>query len=143
MEKARQGADDKMRTVNISLYKYINKFNEKAKELAKMRLEDAPPVKDRNKQVEEMIEEYFRIVGSMPNPYTLKLLADYILISDLKNKDVDKVSKEEFPILSDIQLKRRLRKQLPMQDSTLEYLNTKYNKRLNSLSKTSIKKPEY
>ncbi|MEH7117249.1 hypothetical protein V7128_07480 [Neobacillus vireti] len=132
-----------MITLHIPIPAYITQFNEKAEDLSKTKLEDAPPVEVRNKQVDEMIEEYYMFVGKMPKSEALRHLADYILISDLKNKDVDKVSNEEYPILSNIQLKRRGRKQMLMKDDALDFLNNKYNKNLDSLSKTSIKKPEY
>jgi hypothetical protein len=126
-----------------SITKYIDDFRKRAEELSKTKLEDAPSVEEINKQVEQMIEEYYSIVGSMPKPRVLELLANYILINELKNKDVDKVAKQDYPILSDIQLKRRARKQMVMQDATIDFLHTKYNKGIDSLARASIKKVEY
>lgn len=127
----------------VSLEHYINDFTERAEELAEKKLAECPPVEIRNKNIEEMIEQYYNQVGKYPKPYVLDKLGSYILVHELKNKDVDKVTNTPFPILSDIQIKRRHRKQMLMQDSTIDYLNTKYNKEMDSLSRTAIKKVDY
>ena len=127
----------------IDIEKYIEDFTERALELSNTKLQQAPKVEVINKQVEEMIEQYYQTVGSYPKPFVLNLLANYILINELKDKDVDKVANNEFPILSDIQLKRRGRKQFLVQDNTLDFLNTKYNKQIDSMAKKTIKKAEY
>jgi hypothetical protein len=132
-----------MLTTMIPINKYIEDFDARCEELSNTKLEDAPKVEVIINQVNEMIEEYFKYVGSMPKPKSLERLANYILVNELKSKDVDKVANTDFPILSDIQLKRRARKQMVMQDSTLDFLNTKYNKQIDSLSRASIKKVEY
>lgn len=123
--------------------KYIEEFNERALELSKTKLEDAPKQSVLNAMVENMVEDYYRYVGCFPKPHILELLANYILINELKNKDVDKVTNEDYPILSDIQLKRRTRKQFLVQDSTLDFLNTKYHKNIDSLAKKTVKKADY
>ncbi|KAA6455015.1 hypothetical protein [Bacillus atrophaeus] len=132
-----------MMTLNIPVAAYILQFTDRAEELANTKLEDAPSVAKRNQKVTDMVEEHFTLTGKMPKADALRFLADYILITDLKNKDVDKVSNEEFPILSVIQMKRRHRKQMLMKDETLDFLNNKVNKQLDSLSRTTVKKAEY
>lgn len=132
-----------MSQLELSIDEYIEQFNEKAEELSNTKLSDAPDVTVIIAQVDEMIEEYFRVVGYMPAPYTLNKLADYILVNELKDKGVDKVSNTEYPILSDIQLRRRARKQFTAQDTTLDFLNTKFNKQVDSLARKSVKKAEY
>ncbi|MGG4039010.1 hypothetical protein [Heyndrickxia ginsengihumi] len=122
---------------------YIEKFEQGAEELSNKKIEECPPVEQRNKEVEEMIEHYYQYTGKMPKPHALELLGSYILVQELKNKDVDKVTNTDFPILSEIQLKRRARKQMLMQDSTIDFLNTKYNKHIDSLAKKTVKKVDY
>lgn len=129
--------------MSITIDKYIEDFTERAIELSNIKLANAPKKEVINKQVEDMIEQYYQTVGSYPKPFVLNLLANYILINELKNKDVDKVANTDFPILSDIQLKRRGRKQFLAQDSTLDFLNTKYNKQIDSMAKKTVKKVEY
>lgn len=132
-----------MLTTMMPINEYITSFEERCEELSNTKLENAPKMEDILEQVNTMIEEYYKYVGRMPKPRALELLANYILINELKSKDVDKVTNTEFPILSDIQLKRRARKQMLMQDSTIDFLNTKYNKQIDSLAKKTIKKVEY
>ncbi|UAY71961.1 hypothetical protein [Bacillus paralicheniformis] len=132
-----------MMALTIPVAAYMLQFTDRAEELANTKLEDAPTVAKRNQKVNDMIEEHYTLTGKMPKSDALRFLADYILITDLKNKDVDKVSNEEFPILSDIQVKRRHRKQMLMKDETLDFLNNKVNKQLDSLSRTTVKKAEY
>lgn len=132
-----------MITLNKPVNEYIYDFTERAEQLANTKLEDAPNKDVRNKQVNDLLEEYWILVGKSPKPDALKFLADYILVTDLKNKAVDKVSNEEFPILSDVQVKRRNRKQSLMKDETLDFLNNKFNKQIDSLYRTSVKKAEY
>lgn len=62
---------------------------------------------ERNKIVEEMTEEYFAKTGEFPSDKTLEKLADFILDDDLRDNSMDKVTKTEYPILSDKQLARR------------------------------------
>jgi hypothetical protein len=125
------------------LERFIADFTERAEQLADMKLADCPPIEVRNKQVEELIEQYYIQVGKYPKSNVLERLGSYILVHELKNKDVDKVTNTAFPILSEIQLKRRNRKQMLMQDTTIDFLNTKYNQQLDSLAKSTIKKVEY
>lgn len=132
-----------MMTLTIPVSAYMMQFTDRAEELANTKLEDAPSVAKRNQKVNDLLEEHYTLTGKMPKADALRFLADYILITDLKNKDVDKVSNEEFPILSDVQVKRRHRKQMLMKDETLDFLNNKVNKQLDSLSRTTVKKAEY
>jgi len=122
---------------------YMERFTEEAIELSKTKLVNSPALEDRHALVTDLIEDHFEITGRMPNSYTLCKLGDYILIEDLKDKDVDKVSNNDFPILSDMQVKRRDRKQFPMEADTIDYLEAKINKRLDSLAITHTKETEY
>ena len=133
------------RTVNATLpvAEYIEQFTKLAEDLANTKLQDAPKVEVITSQVNALIEEYYSKVGKFPKSYVLELLANYILINELKNKDVDKVANNEFPILSEVQIKRRNRKQVSMQDETIDFLNTKLNKQIDSLAKKTVKKAEY
>jgi len=132
-----------MTTLSIPVSAYILQFTDRCEELANTKLEDAPSVEVRNEKVQNMLDEFYMFTGKFPKADALKFLADYILITDLKNRDVDKVSNEDFPILSEIQMKRRLRKQRMMKDDILDYLHNKVNKQLDSLFRTTISQPEY
>lgn len=129
--------------VGQSITEYITAFEEQAEELAKTKLNDAPKSVEMTKQVGDLIEEFYATVGSYPKAYTLTQLANYLLVNELKDKDVDKVTNKDYPILSETQLKRRARKQFLVQDDTLDFLNTKFHKQLDSLSRKTVKKAEY
>lgn len=122
---------------------YIEDFTSRCYELSKTKLDDAPSKESMTQQVNDMIEEYYKIIGKMPKAIALEYLANYLLVNELKSKAVDKVSNTEFPILSDVQIKRRARKQTPMQEGTLDFLNTKFHKHIDSLSRKAIPKVEY
>lgn len=126
-----------------NIQEYIQDFTDRAEELAQLKLESCPKVEQRRQQVEDMIEQYYKDVGTYPKSAVLENLGSYLLADDLKNKDVDKVTNTEYPILSDIQLKRRARKQPVMMDETLDFLNTKFNKQIDSMAKTQPKKVTY
>lgn len=126
-----------------SVQEYIAKFDEEAIELSRTKVTDCPKCEERKIIVDDMIEDHIAFTGRLPNNNSLTRLADYLLLDELKDKDVDKVSNNEFPILSATQLKRRDRKQFPMEAETMDFLNTKYNKRLDSLARTANKEAEY
>lgn len=127
----------------INVLEYIREFEERCQQLADTKLEKAPKPEEIVKEVDAMLEEYYEVVGKFPKPRVLELLSNYILVSELKNKDVDKITNNDFPIMSETQLKRRGRKQTPMKDTTLDFLNTKFNKNIDSLSKKGTKKVDY
>lgn len=122
---------------------YIEEFELWAEELLEISASALPSDEERVKQVDDRLEEYFSTVGTMPKVKVLNDLANYILSGELKNKDVDKVTNTEYPILSKTQLKRRLRKQVAVETDTLDFLEVKYNKQIDSLAKTPSRKVDY
>lgn len=122
---------------------YIEDFAVKAEELAGLKLADCPELDVRKKQVTDLLETYYNTVGKNPKSIVLENLGSYIMVEDLKNKDVDKVTNTEFPVLSEIQIKRRARKQMIMQDSTIDFLNNKFHKEIDSLARKTVKKADY
>lgn len=132
-----------MSNMITNIEEYVEDFANRAEELANKKLADCPKVDVRIKQVSDMLEQYYKDLGEYPKSKVLENLGSYIIVHELKNKDVDKVANTEYPIMSDIQLKRRNRKQVLMQDTTLDFLNTKYNKQIDSLARKAVKKAEY
>lgn len=132
-----------MMTMPMSMTEYKNDFAERAEELSFKKLADCPKIDVRLKQVNDMLTQYYKTVGTYPKGLVLEQLASYLLVDDLKNRDVDKVTNTPFPIMSDSQLKRRARSQPVMQDTTLDFLNTKLHKQIDSLSRKQVKKVEY
>lgn len=112
--------------------------------LADTKLEDScATVTQRNDLVESIVWHYYWQCNRHLPSYLLELLANYLLIDTLKDKDVDKVANNEYPVLSDVQVKRRVNKQIAMQDDTIDFLNTKKHKQVDSLAKKVYKKAEY
>lgn len=123
--------------------KYIEQFKDHVIELLKIRHDALASQEERNKEVEQLLEEYKEIVGRYPDSYWLDKLGTYLLNGELKRHDVDKVTNTEYPVLSESQQKRRLRKQTSVEADTLDFLDTKFNKTVDSLSKKPVKKPDY
>lgn len=116
---------------------FTEQFSEAIEHLSKIGFADLPDAEDRVEQCDELIEEHYAITGRLPDKRHLSKLSDFILAGDLKDSSVDKVTNTEYPILSTTQLVRRESKQVSMETDNLNYLDSKYNKRLDSLSKRS------
>lgn len=69
------------------------------------------PVQWRIKAIEELTEAYFKQTGELPESEELNRLADFILKDDLTDKHPDKVTNAEYPILSEGQVKLRLKRE--------------------------------
>lgn len=96
-----------------------NKYTNRIEELIKYSID----LDSKRKKIIDITEEYYIEVGEiMPQPL-LYLLTEWFLADVLKSKDVDKVSKTEYPVLSVHQIKRRGRKQIAVINDTLDHLN--------------------
>ena len=89
------------------------------------------PYEDRCKVVEEAIERYYQQNYRVPPPLLLEELSDYLLSDILKDKNTAKHYRQEYPILSRQQLKRRSKKESIMDEEQLSYFNLskKYQKK--------------
>lgn len=56
---------------------------------------------------DQLVERYFRINDKIPPTSVLERLATLILQDELADRDVDKMSKTKYPILSENQYRRR------------------------------------
>lgn len=122
---------------------YSAGFKERVFALGKLTHAELPSDEERVAQVDVLLQEHYQETGRDPKPYLLTRLANYILGAELKSRDVDKVTKAAYPVMSDYQLERRVKTQMPMVTDNLDFLDTKFNKGLDSLAKTTIKKAEY
>ncbi|PGD08293.1 hypothetical protein COM34_14425 [Bacillus wiedmannii] len=82
-----------------------------------------------------MTEEYFAANGRHMNSYHLQRLADVILVEELKDKTPDKVSKKEYPVLSNRQSQTRTRREFSVVGDTLDFIFVKEHTRLDSTYK--------
>jgi len=91
--------------------------------LAKMG--DSKP-QDRIYRVEAMTEAYFKEFGKHLGSVVLNRLASLILYDELSNPHPDKMTREEYPIMSDSQRDEREEKEFSeslMQDFSVDYVD--------------------
>lgn len=88
-------------------------FNDLADELINAKIPDR---QDRIKAIDELIEDYFKVLGEMPSGVVLHRLGNEILREELQDKRSNKVTAEEHPILSETQLIRRYSKEIPVRN---------------------------
>lgn len=69
------------------------------------------PTPWRCQAVQALTDAYIEQTGESPDPDQLTILADYILMDDLKDTHPDKVANTEYPILSEGQLRLRFRRE--------------------------------
>ncbi|WP_170075653.1 hypothetical protein [Paraclostridium dentum] len=112
------------------MYKFLNNIN--LKYLNKIeKLTDKDVSLDEKKLfIIDITEEYFCETNELMPETLLIILANWFLECILKSKDVDKVSKSDYPILSHHQIKRRNNKQLSVPYETLDYINQPKSKKV-------------
>lgn len=116
----------------------LAKYEAKIDELISLR--PIPEISERFRLIEELNEDYFKLTNqNLPN-WMLLRLTDWILIEILNNRNVDKVANSEFAILSPRQLRRRDKRESSVEMQIIDYLNQKYIKNKDSLSKKSNNK---
>ncbi|WP_242264899.1 hypothetical protein [Bacillus cereus group sp. BfR-BA-01422] len=71
---------------------------------------DSSAIRNRNvraKEIKSLTDAYVGTVGERPEPKQLERLADLLLYEELHDTHPDKMTKVEYPIMSDHQLSRR------------------------------------
>lgn len=106
--------------LNKSIINSINgRYTARVEELIRYNI----PLDEKKAKIIDISEEYFVEVGEqLPSPL-LYQLTEWFLHETLSVKNVDKVSRTEYPVLSLHQIKRRDRKQVSVVSDTLDYLN--------------------
>lgn len=89
-------------------------------------------LKDINVVIDKACETYVQTHGKKPDSYQLTRLSNLILKDDIRNPDSYKVQNEPYPFHSDMQRKRRNRKEFVALDDTLEFMNYKVQARLST-----------
>lgn len=67
-----------------------------------------PDRTERSRAINALIDEYITSTGERPDAAELERLANAILHEELTDKSPDKMAREEYPIMSETQLARRL-----------------------------------
>lgn len=83
---------------------YKSAFSTAVDELIARRIEDRT---ERMAAIQALVTEYIDSVGMTPDVDELERLANEILYEELTDDHPDKVTREEYPILSERQLERR------------------------------------
>lgn len=104
---------------------YIGRVDELVK------AKDYPDVETRNKQVEDLIEEYYQALGEYPPSFILEKLANYIMVESLRSMNSYKMSHEEFPVMSPSQERTRQR-EVTIGDEKLDFFKQKRLKNPNA-----------
>lgn len=86
---------------------------------------ELPNVEERVRQVDAMIEHYYKVSGRLPHSYDLERLGSYLLADELRDKGTHKVKHAEFPFLSDSQVKLRNRRERRVGDDNLDFIKLK------------------
>ncbi|MDF2010226.1 hypothetical protein [Priestia megaterium] len=96
-------------------------------------------LEERNKICEWLTEWYVGVHGKKPDSYQTSLLANLILIEDISNPMPYKSRHEEYPFHSEMQKKRRRKKEFVTQDDTLDHMNYKRQAKLSTAPPKEIK----
>lgn len=96
------------------------------------------PQSVRNQVVDEVCEAYVRFYGKKPHPYQLTLLANLVLLDDIRNPSAYKVQHEEYPFHSDTQSRRRRKKEFVTEGDTLEHMNFKRKTNLSTAPQKDV-----
>lgn len=85
--------------------------------ITSLRESDSSAISNRDVRAEEiksLTDAYVGRVGERPEPKQLERLADLLLYEELSNTHPDKMTREEYPIMSDYQLSRRHSREVSM-----------------------------
>lgn len=114
--------------MNLNLFK--SQFKDKVEYLEKVAKQLPPHV--RNELVEQLTEEHLKALGKYPDKVILQRLSNVILIEDISDKTPDKLSRKEYPFLSDRQLVTRIKREFSLEDDTINFLHQKEVKKMDS-----------
>ncbi|QHZ58610.1 hypothetical protein M655_024890 [Brevibacillus sp. NSP2.1] len=94
---------------------YKSAFSSAVTELASgVRAGLFPDRTERARAIEALIDEYVESIGQRPDAAELERLANAVLHEELTNRHPDKVTREEYPIMSETQLTRRQNASAPL-----------------------------
>ena len=94
----------------------MNTYHERITELFDEYYRDKTAVKRRIAQADALIEEFIDKHGKRPPASVCSRLATYILLDTLTDSHPDKMTREEYPIMSDYQAEIRQRREHSISD---------------------------
>lgn len=97
---------------------------------------------ERAELVEQLTEDYYILTGKFPDKWTLEKMANVILVEVIRDRTPDKLSKTEYPFLSDRQAMTRMKREISLEGSTLDFLHLKERKKMASTFKKRTQNKE-
>lgn len=91
-------------------------FNDKINDLWTQTKAGKLPREERFKAIEALTEEYFAVRGKMPSASALDRLSTLCLYEEITDTHPDKMTRGEYPIMSDTQADRRDDKEIKLSD---------------------------
>lgn len=94
---------------------FIVAFEEEVTNILAIKTEDnlIPSIEERRDIINTLIDAYIDQTGNIPSGNQVQRLANWFIVEDLTDPHPDKVSKEEFPILTKRQLRARHLREIP------------------------------
>lgn len=102
-------------------------------ELLATPLEQLPDATSRNSIVKAITERYYILFDSFPQSLVLTLLGNYLLLDYIKDKT--KTKNDELQFLTPTQAKRRKGKEFSAVEDTMDFLQSKHVRKMDSLKK--------
>lgn len=90
-----------------------------------LEMKELLPLSTRLSQVEDLCEKFFVTTEKRPPSFQLDRLGNYLLADMLRDKDIHKVKKQEYPVLSEGQQKLRNRRERRVGDENLDFIKIK------------------
>lgn len=91
---------------------YKEKFKREVSNLLSLNINGkAPLIEDRKYLINQLLNAYIEQTNEVPDGAQLNLLANWLLLEDLKNKHPDKVTRQEYPIMNKRQLRIRYKRE--------------------------------
>ncbi|WP_304427761.1 hypothetical protein [Romboutsia ilealis] len=115
--------------------KTFNNINNKYTKWVEDVSKTSPDLDVKYKIINQIADSYLDEVGETLPHLMLDVLTEWYLADDLKSKDVDKVAKTEYPILSPHQIQRRIKKHPMVEGDKLDYLNHTRGRRSKKVTK--------
>lgn len=110
---------------------YMATFSEEVDKLITQDL----TIEFKNKLIEGITDAYISQTGDIPDPYELTRLGTW-LVTNKDDNHVDKVTREEYPVLSESQIKLRQRRELV--SDRLDYKSESTQHRINGKRKPKV-----
>lgn len=105
-----------------------SRYSEVIEELVTRR--PLPTLQERKRLIENISEEYFKETDKQLPFSLLNKLGDWYLADELGNRDKYKMEKEEYPILTEPQAKRRRKQVAHLEDNLLDYFKVVKNSKV-------------